>query len=58
MNALLGNGIALLLTAGLVFLSARELWRGHKKGGCGRGCAGCNGNCAGCAGAEPGKKRK
>ncbi|MBR2765536.1 MAG: FeoB-associated Cys-rich membrane protein [Blautia sp.] len=49
MNTILGNGIALLLVAGLVLLSLRELWKGHRKGGCGSCAGGCSGCCASCS---------
>ena len=45
MSALLGNGIAVLLVAGLVWISAREIWKGHQSGGCG----GCSGDCGSCS---------
>lgn len=45
MPVIVGNGIAILLVAGLVFLSLREILKGHKNGG----CAGCSGMCAGCS---------
>jgi len=45
MSVIVGNGIAVLLVAALVGLSARELWKGHQSGGCG----GCSGDCAGCS---------
>ena len=45
MSVIIGNGIAILLVAALVGLSARELWKGHQSGGCG----GCSGDCAGCS---------
>ena len=48
MPAILGNLIAILLVALLVFVSGREIWKSHKSGGCGGSCSGCSGNCAGC----------
>lgn len=46
MPVILGNIIALSLVALLVYVCARNLWGGHKSGGCG----GCSGNCASCGG--------
>lgn len=45
MSVIIGNGIAILLVAALIVLSAREIWKSHQSGGCG----GCSGNCAGCS---------
>ena len=45
MSALLGNGIAVLLVAGLVWISAREIWKGHQSGGCSGDCGSCSSSC-------------
>ena len=45
MNAVLGNGLAVLFVAGLVALAIREILKSHKKGGC---CGCSSGSCAGC----------
>ena len=49
MPVILGNLIAILLVVLLVAVCAREIWKSHKSGGCGGGCAGCSGSCAGCS---------
>ena len=49
MPPVLGNAVALLAVAALVFVCARYLWLDHQRGG---GCASCGGACAhggGCA---------
>ena len=50
MPVVLGNAIAILMVAALVAVCAREIWKGHKKGGCGGSCAGCSGCCGSCGG--------
>ena len=48
MPPILGNAIALLMVAALVYVCARNLWLDHRQGG---GCASCGGSCGGsCAG--------
>jgi len=48
MPVILGNIIAILIVAGVVWLSIREIRKSHKSGGCG-GCGGsCSGSCAKC----------
>ena len=49
MSVIMGNAIAILLVAGLVGASVREIWKEHKSGGCG-GCTGCSKCCKGCSG--------
>lgn len=44
MSPVLGNGIALILVALLVYACARSLWKTHRAGGCGGNCASC-GSC-------------
>lgn len=48
MPVVLGNIIAILIVAGLVWISVREIRKNHKSGGCGGGCAGCSGSCQSC----------
>ncbi|MBR2527122.1 MAG: FeoB-associated Cys-rich membrane protein [Blautia sp.] len=48
MKAIIGNGITILLIAGLLALAIRELWKSHKSGGCSCGCGGCPGSCSAC----------
>lgn len=42
MEAVIGNGIALLALAVIVGLAVRSLWRSHRDGGH------CNGDCGSC----------
>lgn len=46
MPPILGNIIALLAVALLVYACARNLWGGHKSGGCSGNCASCSGGCS------------
>ncbi|MBQ9061251.1 MAG: FeoB-associated Cys-rich membrane protein [Eubacterium sp.] len=49
----MGPVIAALMVAGLVAVCGREIYKGHKSGGCGGcsgGCSGCSGSCASCSG--------
>ena len=48
MPVILGNIIAIIIVAGIVWLSVREIRKSHKSGGCGGNCAGCSGSCASC----------
>ena len=52
MPVLLGNAIAILMVLALVWVSAREIVKSHKSGGCGGNCAGCScsGSCSKCGG--------
>lgn len=49
MNALIGNGVVLLVLAAAVGLAVRSLWRSHRSGGH------CNGDCGSCGGCRHGK---
>ena len=55
MPPILGNIIALLAVALLVYVSARNLWGGHKSGGCSGNCASCGGGCS-CGSTSSAKK--
>ena len=58
MPPILGNTIALLCVAALVYVCAHTLWLDHKRGGGCASCGGsCGGNCGGCAGCSPGAGR-
>ena len=48
MEAVIGNGIALLALAVIVGLAVRSLWRSRRSGG------GCNGDCGSCGGCRRG----
>lgn len=48
MNALIGNGVVLLVLAAAVGLAVRSLWRSHRSG------AHCNGDCGSCGGCHGG----
>ena len=57
MTPIIGNLIAILLVAGLVAISIREIRKSHSGGGCcssGGGCGSCGGGCAGCSGCSGG----
>ncbi len=49
MPVILGNMVAVLLVIALVFVCAKEIWKGHKGGGC-AGCSGSCGSCSSCSG--------
>nr|WP_326126052.1 FeoB-associated Cys-rich membrane protein [uncultured Oscillibacter sp.] len=49
MNALIGNGVVLLVLAAAVGLAVRSLWRSHRSGGH------CSGDCGSCGGCRHGK---
>jgi len=52
MMAVIGPVIAALMVAGLAAICVREIYKGHKSGGCGGcggGCSGCSGSCSGCS---------
>ncbi|MBR0398356.1 MAG: hypothetical protein IJI10_08805 [Eubacterium sp.] len=61
MMAVIGPVIAALMVAGLVAVCSREIYKGHKSGGCGGcsgGCSGCSGSCSGCSGCAHHVKQK
>ena len=61
MMAVIGPVIAALMVAGLAAICVREIYKGHKSGGCGGssgGCSGCSGSCSGCSGCAHRMKQK
>ena len=61
MMAVIGPVIAALMVAGLAAVCVREIYKGHKSGGCGGcsgGCSGCSGSCSGCSGCAHRMKQK